>query len=75
MKFKELGAGAATTVWAATSPELDDVGGVYCEDCNVAPVIDEPGASLGVVSWAVDEAAADRLWVLSEEWSGQSFPS
>ena len=42
---------------------------------NVAPAIDEPGASLGVVTWAVDEAAADRLWGLSEEWSGQTFPS
>ena len=75
MKFKPVEAGAATTVWAATSAELDDVGGVYCEDCNVAPAIDEPGASLGVVTWAVDEAAADRLWGLSEEWSGQTFPS
>jgi len=75
MKFKPLEAGAATTVWCTTSPELDNQGGVYCEDCNVAPVISEPGASLGVVSWAVDEEAADKLWALSEEWSGQSFPS
>ena len=75
MKFKTIPAGAATTVWAATSSELDNQGGVYCEDCGVAPVIDEPGVSLGVVSWALDEAAADKLWSLSEEWSGQAFPS
>ena len=75
MKFKVVEAGAATTVWAATSPELDGQGGVYCEDCNVAEVIDEPGVSFGVVSWAVDEEAADKLWALSEEWSGQAFPA
>ena len=75
MKFKPVEAGAATTVWAATSSELDDQGGVYCEDCNVAEIIDTPGASLGVMSWAVDEQAADQLWDLSQKWSGQNFPS
>jgi NAD(P)-dependent dehydrogenase (short-subunit alcohol dehydrogenase family) len=75
MKFKELEQGAATTVWAATTPDLDDQGGVYCEDCGVAPVIDEPGVSLGVMSWAVDPEAARRLWTLSEEWSGERFPT
>ena len=75
MKFKTLEAGAATTVWAATSAELDGQGGVYCEDCNVADVIDEPGASRGVVSWAVDGEAAEKLWTLSEQWSGQAFPA
>ena len=74
MQFKQVPAGAATTVWAATSPSLDGRGGLYCEDCGVASVIDEPGASEGVVSWAVDDAAADRLWTLSEEWSGERFP-
>ena len=73
MKFKPLEAGAATTVWAATSPELDDQGGVYCEDCNVAPTIDQPGESMGVCSYALDEEAADRLWDLSEGWSGERF--
>lgn len=75
MKFKSLEAGAATTVWAATSPELDGQGGVYCEDCNIADLIDEPGASLGVCSYAVDPEAADRLWTLSEEWTGEKFPT
>ena len=75
MKFKTLEAGAATTVWAATAAELDGKGGVYCEDCNVADVIDEPGASCGVVSWAVDDEAAEKLWTLSEQWSGQAFPA
>lgn len=75
MKFKELAQGAATTVWAATTSELDDKGGVYCEDCGIASVIDAPGVSQGVMAWALDMEAADRLWSLSEEWSGQKFPS
>jgi NAD(P)-dependent dehydrogenase (short-subunit alcohol dehydrogenase family) len=75
MKFKELAQGAATTVWAATTREFDNAGGVYCEDCGVASVIDTAGTSEGVMSWALDSKAADRLWTLSEEWSGQAFPS
>jgi NAD(P)-dependent dehydrogenase (short-subunit alcohol dehydrogenase family) len=74
MEFKELEQGAATTVWAATTSDLDDQGGVYCEDCGVAAVIEEPTVSLGVMSWAVDPEAARRLWTLSEEWSGEQFP-
>jgi hypothetical protein len=31
--FKSLGEGAATSVWCATSRQLEDRGGVYCEDC------------------------------------------
>ena len=73
MKFKEVPQGAATTVWAATSAELDGKGGLYCEDCGIAPTIDGPDSSLGVMSWALDEEAAERLWSLSEEWSGQEF--
>lgn len=75
MNFKSIEAGAATTVWAATNPELEKQGGVYCEDCGVAEVIEKPGVSLGVMSWAVDEEAADKLWALSEAWSGEKFPA
>ena len=75
MKFKEIPQGAATTVWATTTPEFENRGGVYCEDCGIAPVIDEPGVSQGVMGWALDPEAADRLWALSEEWSGEKFPS
>ena len=74
MTFKPLEAGAATTVWAATSPDLEGQGGVYCEDCGVAEVIETPSESLGVCAYALDEEAADRLWALSEDWSGEKFP-
>jgi NAD(P)-dependent dehydrogenase (short-subunit alcohol dehydrogenase family) len=73
MKFKQIPQGAATTVWAATSPELEGKGGLYCEDCGIAPTIDKAGKNEGVMSWALDEEAAERLWTLSEEWSGEEF--
>src|SRR6185369_3912655 len=38
MKFKTVEAGAATSVFAATEPELEGRGGLYLEDCHVAAV-------------------------------------
>jgi hypothetical protein len=75
MTFKQVPQGAATTVWAATAPELDGRGGLYCEDCGVAESIEDPNLDQGVLSWALDEKAAERLWTLSEEWSGEAFPA
>ena len=74
MIYKTVPQGAATSVWAATAPELGGQGGVYCEDCHVASVVDQAGGTGGVMAYAVDEAAADRLWSLSEEWTGETFP-
>ena len=54
--------------------ELEGRGGVYCEDCSISPTIEEAASPIGVMAWAVDEAAADRLWALSEEWAGETFP-
>jgi hypothetical protein len=36
--FKTIEQGAATTVWCATSPQLAGLGGVYCENCDIAPI-------------------------------------
>ena len=52
--FKTPEQGAATTVWAATSPQLAGIGGVYCEDCDVAEPTDDPNILRGVRSWAID---------------------
>ena len=62
--FKSQEQGAATTVWAATSPRLSDLGGLYCEDCDVAPVAEEAGLP-GVRPYAIDPGEAERLWLLS----------
>ncbi|MCK2217973.1 SDR family NAD(P)-dependent oxidoreductase [Actinomadura sp. ATCC 31491] len=66
--FKTPEQGAATQVWAATSPQLAGMGGVYCEDCDIAEVAtaDEPG----VRPYAVDPEQAARLWRLSAELTG-----
>ncbi|HAU21817.1 MAG TPA: short-chain dehydrogenase [Erythrobacter sp.] len=70
--FKTIPQGAATTCWAATSPDLEGRGGIYCEDCHVAEV-DDSSPEGGVRSYAIDPASADRLWSLSEELVGESF--
>lgn len=75
MKFKQVPQGAATSVWAATAPELEGKGGVYCEDCGIAEPIKSPDASCGVMPWALDREAAKQLIALSEKWSGQALPA
>jgi NAD(P)-dependent dehydrogenase (short-subunit alcohol dehydrogenase family) len=65
--FKSIPQGAATSVLVATSPLLEGIGGRYFEDNNEAPVLDEvgPETAAGVAHYAVDPAAAERLWELS----------
>ncbi|WP_437809453.1 SDR family NAD(P)-dependent oxidoreductase [Sorangium sp. So ce1078] len=69
--FKTPEQGAATQVWAATSPRLAGLGGVYCEDCDVAELAGDadkgPG---GVAQHAIDPGEAARLWALSAELTG-----
>jgi NAD(P)-dependent dehydrogenase (short-subunit alcohol dehydrogenase family) len=58
--------GAATSVLVATSPLLEGVGGRYFEDCNEAG-LNQPGTRRGVAAYALDPAAAERLWQVSVE--------
>ncbi len=69
-RFKTPAQGAATQVWATTSPQLDGMGGVYLEDCEVAEPHVEGGERRGVASWASDPEQAARLWRLSAERTG-----
>ncbi|MGW6513831.1 oxidoreductase, partial [Streptomyces niveus] len=63
--------GAATQVWAATSPRLTGMGGVYCEDCDIAePAAPDTVLGSGVSAWATDPEEAARLWRLSAELTG-----
>ena len=71
--FKTPEQGAATSVWAATSPQLAGMGGVYCEDADIAAVTDpdSPFARfMGVDAHAIDRDEAARLWALSAELTG-----
>ena len=72
-QWKTIPQGAATSCWAATAPELEGKGGVYCEDCHVAEVDDESSTG-GVRSYALNPSFADRLWKLSEELTGVQYP-
>jgi hypothetical protein len=72
--FKSVEAGAATAVWYGTSPQLNDKGGVYCEDCNIARVVAaDDNSPSGVRPWAIDKAAAEALWRLSEKLTNLQF--
>jgi len=68
--FKTVEQGAATLVWCAISRQLDGLGGVYCEDCDVARVTSSDSERGGVRPWAVDPELAQRLWVMSERLTG-----
>lgn len=67
--FKTPEQGCSTTLWAATSANLDDKPGVYCEDCDIAAPTDteSPMARYrGVDEHACDDDSAERLWDISE---------
>jgi NAD(P)-dependent dehydrogenase (short-subunit alcohol dehydrogenase family) len=68
--FKTPEQGAATQVWAATSPQLAGMGGVYCEDCDIAEPAPADGTRTGVSDYATDPAQAARLWELSADLTG-----
>ena len=71
--FKTVEQGAATSVWCATSPQLAGIGGVYCEDCDIASLVVEGDMTRGVAAYAVDPDAAERLWAMSEHLTGVRF--
>jgi NAD(P)-dependent dehydrogenase (short-subunit alcohol dehydrogenase family) len=81
-KLKTVEQGAATSVWCATSPQLNGIGGVYCEDADVAPLdegniehnYNDPSSLRGVKPYSVNAENAEKLWTLSEEMTGISFP-
>jgi NAD(P)-dependent dehydrogenase (short-subunit alcohol dehydrogenase family) len=71
--FKTPEQGAAGEAWAATSPQLDGMGGVYIERCDIAEVADpstERGRQQGVNPYAIDPAQAERLWAISAQLTG-----
>ncbi len=73
-RFKSTEQGAATSIWCATSPQLDGQGGVYCEDCDIAKLLPPDAQTFdGVRPWAIDPQAADGLWALSERMTGVRF--
>ncbi|HTF21832.1 MAG TPA: SDR family NAD(P)-dependent oxidoreductase [Chryseolinea sp.] len=81
-RLKTIAQGAATTVWCATSPLLNDMGGVYCENCDIAQLdkgdieqkYDDPFSLRGVLPYSVDANNARALWTMTEEMTNLQFP-
>ena len=79
--LKTIPQGAATTIWCATSPALNNIGGVYCENADIAELdmgninhqYDKPETLRGVQLYSVDQDNALRLWDLSETLLGFQF--
>jgi NAD(P)-dependent dehydrogenase (short-subunit alcohol dehydrogenase family) len=71
--FKTIPQGAATSTWSATSSDLDELGGIYLEDCSIAEPAGDSVKSSGYLPHAVDPEAAEGLWTLSEQIVGQQF--
>ncbi|XUL93217.1 oxidoreductase [Streptomyces galilaeus] len=73
-QMKTVQQGAATGVWCATSPQLAGLGGVYCENVDISPLVTAENEAAwyagentpGVLPRAVDPEAAARLWEVSE---------
>jgi hypothetical protein len=63
-------------VWAATSPQLDGIGGVYCEDGDIAELVladaTTPG---GVREYAVDADQGQLDYGLCRQSSQALTPS
>ena len=72
--FKTPTQGASTSLWCATSPQLNGIGGVYCENCDIAAIQEEgPTARyVGVAEWAIDTEEASRLWEVTEQIISQT---
>jgi NAD(P)-dependent dehydrogenase (short-subunit alcohol dehydrogenase family) len=65
--WKTIPQGAATTVWAATTPDIDAIAGRFVEDCHLSEVTEDPLAMAGVRPYALDPEKARALWAWSEQ--------
>lgn len=80
---KSIEQGTATQVWCAVSPQLERLGGVYCENIEIAQIaingtgdgsdLSATRAQTSVQAYAVDRVAAPRLWALSERMLSIQF--
>lgn len=73
--LKTITQGAATTTWCATTPLLSGIGGVYCEDADIAVLLDDISSipKPGVEQYSLEKKSAQRLWQWSEMVTGVDF--
>ena len=76
-QWKTIPQGAATSVWAGVVAPADEIGGRYCENCQVGDIVPDhvtiSAISEGVRGYALDPKTAEALWKKSEELVGESF--
>ncbi|HEY5337987.1 MAG TPA: SDR family NAD(P)-dependent oxidoreductase [Rhizomicrobium sp.] len=72
-QWKTIPQGAATSVWSGFVASAAEVGGLYCEDCHVAELQENPEARGGVRAYALNGEHAKALWAKSEEMVGEKF--
>jgi NAD(P)-dependent dehydrogenase (short-subunit alcohol dehydrogenase family) len=63
--FKTPEQGAATSVWAATAPELQGHGGLYLEDCRQGLPAEPANRVSGHSPHIMDPEGSSRLWNMS----------
>jgi NAD(P)-dependent dehydrogenase (short-subunit alcohol dehydrogenase family) len=71
--WKSIPQGAATTVWAGFVAPAETVGGLFCEDCHVAELVEGSELAGGVRGYALDAERARALWAKSEAMVGEQF--
>jgi NAD(P)-dependent dehydrogenase (short-subunit alcohol dehydrogenase family) len=76
-ELKSIPQGAATSVWAGVVAPADEVGGKYCEDCQIGELIPADSQvsviSRGVRGYALDPENAKALWRKSEQMVSETF--
>ncbi len=76
-EFKSIPEGAATSVWAGVVAGSEEIGGRYCEDCQIGELIpaDQLVSAInkGVRGYALDPQNAKALWKKSEEMVGETY--
>lgn len=69
--YKTVEQGAATSIVAAVAPEFARTGGHYLDDAREAYTVPNDATLAqhphSVKEWALDPAAAERLWVVSAD--------
>ncbi|WP_104383260.1 SDR family NAD(P)-dependent oxidoreductase [Sphingobacterium sp. HMA12] len=71
--LKTIPQGAATTIWCATSPLLNALSGVYCNNVEVSSLDTDVSSIGGVKPYSLDRDSAKRLWSVTEELTGITF--
>ncbi|WP_425230013.1 SDR family NAD(P)-dependent oxidoreductase [Sphingomonas sp.] len=71
--YKTVEQGAATTLWAATAPELAGRS-AYLEDCSIAQPAAVRDTLHGTMPWVTDRAAGEALWAKAEQLAGRPLP-